>query len=186
MAEVLAALGGASACLQLSSSLLKVARELRRCARDLRYAKQEIQLVEYETSFYSDSLMQFLNLLEKSPVAAPAVANEQSGTRGLRNRKKTAQRLMRWSNAVLGNLKSLLKKVRALSSRTDIALWTKAMAYVKWFTEKGSVKCLQASLSAAREQITILMGLEMWEELRHQHTANMTSSVNQSQLEARL
>ena len=159
MAEVIAIVGTLAGGLQLVDQFTKMSRKFRKFCKTVRWAKREMQALATETSIFSEILLRFCELTCHGPKREGISPAGQTAI-------NCAKKLTDSCHDVLMGLRELLKKVRPLSSRTDTSKVSKAVAHVRWFFDKDSVRCLQAKLSVARASISVFVNLQLLEESR--------------------
>jgi hypothetical protein len=171
MAEALAIFGGVAAGVALVKEFTKVSRALRGCAGTIAYAKGELQSVADEASIFADILFSFSETVGSRTGAGAKENGGQKGAQepvgpGLDKRKiRLGKKLIRWSQSALDGLRDLLKKVRSMK-RSGTFSMAKLMAHTRWYFGKDTLKCLQVSLSVARESMSIFLQLLVLEEMR--------------------
>lgn len=146
--EVVALVGTA---ITLAKDFSKTGRAIHHFMQSIKYENNELRSIADETTTFSRILYSFYDEATKSSKS--------------RKDRKLVEALMKWSKGTLKSIRRLLRKVKRLGFNSTLS---KAMAHIRWYLERDTIKGLQATLLACRQSIDNFMNIRLLNALRLQ------------------
>lgn len=159
MAEILAALGGVAAGIQLADAFSKLATELRHCIRTVRYAPQQIHQFRRDLSNFSASLRMFGETSEEG-------LKYLTKPRKRKQREKYIAGVLEECDVVKQGFKQLLS--RFFGDVIELPSFHGFLDRVRWYLGRTSVAGLKTSLESAKSSITLFLTLHTVESLHRE------------------